>query len=334
MNRIHKQKGAALLVVLLILSVMVIVSVNLTVKYNSEFLRTSNFINGIQANWFERGADELVRRVLHQDFTDNEKSTNLSQYWATQGRSFETDDNGTITTYVHDAYACFNLNALGNKEYIVKLDNEQEVNLANSFLRRIMEYMEINPDEAAIVADSITDMVDGDSTASDYGAEDPYYRALKHPFVLPNSYLYDISEIRSVKGMTPSIYRRLAPFVCALNNGELKININTIIMQKAPLLAALMLNDSMSLEDAATLIRERDREGWNSATDFLSLELVKEMLTDTTRNFISKVVTVKSNYFKSESEIEFAGLLRRYVSYFYRSGDDAMLYQRIYGGAQ
>ncbi len=334
MSSLRKERGAALLVVLLILSVMVIVATNITVKYNSEFLRTSNFITGIQASWLDRGSDELVRRVLHQDFVDNSNSTNLSQYWATQGRSFQTDDNGTITTYVHDGYACFNLNALGNSDYTVTLDNEENVNLANRYLRKIMEYMEIDPDDAAIVADSITDMVDTDSTASDYGAEDAYYRALKHPFVVPNTMLYDVSEIRAARGMTASIYRRLSPFVCALNNTELKININTIILQKAPLLAGMFLNDSMTLDDAALIIKERDREGFESTSDFLALGAVADMLTTTTRNFVSKIIVTKSSYFVADTEIEYAGLVRRYLSYFYRSGEQAYLYQRIYGGTK
>ncbi|MGN1357080.1 MAG: type II secretion system minor pseudopilin GspK [Succinivibrionaceae bacterium] len=334
MKYLKKQQGAALLVVLLILAVMVIVASRITVKYNSEFLRTRSFLAGIQANWMDRGSDELVRRVLNQDFSDNSESTNLSQYWATQGRSFDTDDGGTITTYVHDAYACFNLNALSNDEYVIKQENGEKLNLANLYLRKIMEYMQVDPDDATIVADSITDMVDMDSSPRDNGAEDAYYRALRHPFVIPNGQLYDVSEIRQVRGMTPGIYRRLRPFVCALNNNSLKINVNTIILQKAPLLAALLLNDNLTLDDAASVIRERSREGWNSAGSFMSADIVKDMITDQTRSFISRVAVVKSDYFMSQTEVDFDGLVRSYQSFFYRSGTQAYLYQRIYGGTQ
>ncbi|MBO6071106.1 MAG: general secretion pathway protein GspK, partial [Succinivibrionaceae bacterium] len=89
MNRHNNEHGSAIIVVLLILSVMVIVSTNITVKYNSEFLRTANFINGIQTKWYGVASEELAARVLHQDFEDNHNTINLSGYWAAPERSSE-----------------------------------------------------------------------------------------------------------------------------------------------------------------------------------------------------------------------------------------------------
>ncbi|MBQ8708751.1 MAG: type II secretion system minor pseudopilin GspK [Succinivibrionaceae bacterium] len=327
------QRGSALLVVLLILSVMVIVATNMTMRYNSEFLRTANFVNGIQAKWYAKSSDSLVRRVLHQDFSDNPDSINTSQYWSTEGRTYDIE-GGLIATYVYDDYSCFNLNALANHGYDISDETGTKTNLAREMLIRLMLYMQIQINEAEEVADSITDMVDSDTSISRAGAEDSYYMSLAYPFVIPNTRLYNVSEIRVAKGMTASIYRRLKPFVCALQTNELHINVNTVTEPKAPLLAALMLSEYMTVETALEMIKSRDREGWTSVSNFLKQEQVENMMTERTKNFISGVVAVNSKYFHSETEVEFNGFTRRFFSYFVRNNKDAILYKREYGGAE
>ena len=134
MNRHNNEHGSAIIVVLLILSVMVIVSTNITVKYNSEFLRTANFIS-----------EELAARVLHQDFEDNHNTINLSGYWAAPERSFEVD-GGTIRGYVQDDYSCLNINALGNSLYTARDDSDNRINLAREVLYRLMVFLQIPAD--------------------------------------------------------------------------------------------------------------------------------------------------------------------------------------------
>ncbi len=321
------------MVVLLILSVMVIVSSNMTMRYNSEFLRTANFINGVQAKWYARSSDALVRRVLRQDFTDDDTSTNLSQYWATQGRTYDID-GGLIATYVYDDTTCINLNALANHGYDISDENGNKKNLLREMFIRLMLYMQINSTDAEMVADAVTDMIDSDMTISKYGAEDSYYMSLQYPFILPNTRLYNVSEIRAVKGMTSSIYRRIKPFLCTLQSNEQKINVNTLTEAKAPLLAALMLSDYMTVEVALDMIKSREREGWSSVSNFLEQDQVASVMTDRTKNFIKSVVDVKSNYFHAEMEVDFNGLRRKFFSYFVKNNKEAILYKREYGGAE
>jgi general secretion pathway protein K len=320
-------------VVLLILSVMVIVATNMTMRYNSEFLRTANFVNGIQGKWYHKSSDSLVRRVLHQDFDDDPNSVNLSQYWATQGRTFEVD-GGLISTHVYDDYSCFNLNSLGNHGYDYSDETGTKTNMAREVFVRLMVYMQIQLGDAEAVADAVTDMVDTDAGISRNGAEDSYYMSLPYPFVIPNTRLFNVSEIRVAKGMTPSIYRRLKPFVCALPNNELHINVNTLTEEKAPLLAALLLSDYMTVESALEIINSRDREGWTTVSNFLNQELITSTTTVRTKGFISSVVTVNSNYFRAETVLEYNGLIRRFFSYFVKNNKEAILYKREYGGAE
>ena len=65
-----------------------------------------------------------------------------------------------------------------------------------------------------------------------------------------------------MRGVDAALYRRLLPLVCALPNADLMVNINTLTPEQAPLLAALFL-DSLSVEQAQSVLAARPREGWN-----------------------------------------------------------------------
>lgn len=333
MSKSRDSKGSAIIVVLLILSVMVIVSTNITVKYNSEFLRTANFVNGIQAKWYGVGSEELAARVLHQDFEDNHNTVNLSGYWASPERSFEVD-GGTIRGYLQDDYACLNLNSLGNSLYTSRDENEMKINLVRDVLYRLMVYLQIPADNAEEVADSITDMIDTDSNTLPFGAEDQYYRGLPYPFLIPNAFISDVSEIRAVKGMSASIYRRISPYLCALNTNELKINVNTMTKFRSPLLAALFVDDNMTVEDALEIIEQREMNGWTSTSQFLNLDQVKGRITSKNKAFFNSILMVNSGYFSGVTKVEYNNTTVIYKSFYKRKNRYVELYKREYGGLE
>ena len=329
----NRSKGSAIIVVLLILAVMVIVSTNITVKYNSEFLRTANFVNGIQAKWYALGSEELAARVLHQDFEDNHNTINLSGYWASPERSFPVE-GGTIRGYIQDDYACLNLNALGNSLYTFRDESEQRINLVREVLYRLMVFLQVPADNAEEVADSITDMVDTDSNTLPRGAEDQYYRGQPYPFVLPNGFLNDVSEIRAVKGMSASIYRRISPFLCTLNTNELKINVNTLTNFRAPLLAALFVDDNVTVEEALEIIEARELNGWNSTSQFTNLDLVKSKINLKNKTFFNSILMVNSGYFSAVTKVDYNDTTLVFKSFFKRNNRYVELYKREYGGIE
>ena len=106
-----RQRGMALLVVLLILSVMVIIASNMSGRLQLELRRTANITTGKQAWWYALSAEALVSKVLTQDFKDNPEVVNLSQNWARKNTVFPVDD-GQLKGEVTDLQSCFNLNSL------------------------------------------------------------------------------------------------------------------------------------------------------------------------------------------------------------------------------
>ena len=60
------------------------------------------------------------------------------------------------------------------------------------------------------------------------------------PYRTGNTLFADAGELRAVAGMSPALYRRLRPWLCALPTSDLSpINLNTLSPEQAPLLAML-----------------------------------------------------------------------------------------------
>ncbi|MGL5293538.1 MAG: GspK family T2SS minor pseudopilin variant ExeK, partial [Aeromonas sp.] len=106
-----QQRGMALLVVLLILSLMVIIASNMSSRLQLELRRTANITTGKQAWWYALSAEALVSKELTQDFKDSPEVVNLSQNWARKNTVFPVDD-GQLKGEVTDLQSCFNLNSL------------------------------------------------------------------------------------------------------------------------------------------------------------------------------------------------------------------------------
>jgi general secretion pathway protein K len=78
----------------------------------------------------------------------------------------------------------------------------------------------------------------------------------------------EVSELRAVSGMTPEIYTRLRPWVCALPTTDLSpINVNTLAPEQAPLLAMLG-PQQIGVDAVRGVLAARPQQGWNSMTDF------------------------------------------------------------------
>ncbi|MGL5334063.1 MAG: type II secretion system minor pseudopilin GspK, partial [Aeromonas veronii] len=231
-----RQRGMALLVVLLILSVMVIIASNMSGRLQLELRRTANITTGKQAWWYALSAEALVSKVLTQDFKDNPEVVNLSQNWARKNTVFPVDD-GQLKGEVTDLQSCFNLNSLsvaskaGSGEELAQQPYPVQV------FRELLKQLAMDDYEAAQLTDAIRDWTDKDTAlVSSLGAEDAYYEGLKPPYLTANQWMLGKHELRAVRGVTARVYAKLAPYVCTLPNDKLKININTLASQRPELL--------------------------------------------------------------------------------------------------
>lgn len=322
----QKQRGMALLVVLLLLAVMVTLASNMTQRYRMEWLRTDQQQLQMQNYWYLLGTETLISKALNQDFKDDPDKNSLAQYWATEGQVFPVE-NATLQGVVRDAQACFNLNSLSGSD--AESPSASSTYRANVFYHLLLN-LKVDDYRAQQITAALQDWLDSDTNVRQFGAEDSDYESLTPPYLPANGLMQDVSELRAVKGVDAKLYRQLLPLICVIPVKTLSIDINTLRPVQAPLLAALFI-DTLNVDDARTLLEQRPREGWDSVAQFMELGALSN--TAAAGNQVSSALAVKSFYFLATLQADNDGTKTRLISLFQRqSNNQVTVIRRHFGG--
>lgn len=304
--RLYKQKGVALITVMLIVALCAVIASQMTARLQVQMQRSANMVFNQQAYWYAMGAEAFAKRVLITAFQGDEKVTNLEQIWA-QGETTYPVDFGDITGEISDLQSCLNLNALraplknnnsgGNN---VK-ENKVPARLAFEALLINLQIDDVSQFEAESMADALTDWLDENSgISSSGGAEDNDYASREFPYLAANHYLASVNELRVVEHFTPNVIEKIKPYVCVIPATDMhKININTLNSEHVELLQALL---DVTINEAQDILSARGEKGFASIDDFYnSPEVVK------LKNFNDKKdqFVVDSEYFTLKTSASF-----------------------------
>ncbi|WP_375055056.1 type II secretion system minor pseudopilin GspK [Zobellella sp. DQSA1] len=295
-----RQRGVALLVVLLIVALMTMLAINLTERSGRAYLSTAGHLARQQAKWYALAAEAMAGQMLLSDGRDSPNSTHLAQLWAQEGRQFPVE-GGEIGGQITDAQACFNLNAINQVVSYVDQGEAVEAAYPAQVFHHLLLQLGVEAERAGSVTDALRDWVDNDGAPREKGAEDEAYASLNPPYLPANRALVDVSELRMVLGIDTALYRRLLPYVCVLPQQALLININTLQLSQAALLSALFLNE-VSRTAAAQLLDERPREGWSSVPALLAQGALPELNSEAAK----QVLTVNSQFFFARISVRLA----------------------------
>lgn len=292
-----KQKGLALLSVLIVLTLAILLVAGLSERLGKQVRFSSALQNQEQIYWYSLSAEELAKQILLQDFTDNNQSVHLAQVWALESRSFPLE-KGVINLSVEDHQSCFNLNSLAQP------DDRNSSPPVKPQAVVVFQALLINLGIEEILAEQITEATrdwvhPSRQQQSVQGASDNDYLSLPVPYLPGNISMRDRSEWRAVLGVTPAIAHKALPYLCALPNTTLQFNINTLPTDQPALLAAIT-NNSLSVSQAEALLSSRPREGWQNVGDFIQ-ELPAEL---TPSQELQSSLSVNSHYFEVNAHIQ------------------------------
>ncbi|MEI6486463.1 MAG: type II secretion system minor pseudopilin GspK [Sphingomonadales bacterium] len=163
---------------------------------------------------------------------------------------------------------CFNLNSVAmgapGRTVTRPLGVEQ--------LARLLALLDVPAAEAARIAAATADWIDVDQQPGSGGAEDPAYARADMPYRTAGTLLAEVSEWRAVAGVTPAIFARAAPYVCALPETALsRPNVNSLTPEAAPVIAAI---GNVPLPTARDAIAARPPGGWSDAAQFWAQPLL------------------------------------------------------------
>jgi general secretion pathway protein K len=260
------ERGAALLAVLLLVAVTGAIAATALERIR---ISTSLAINSAaldQARGFAMGIETLLALRVDDLVAISPEMTTLAGGWNGEPRRLPMPGGALAHATLRDGGNCFNINSLvdGGAAQAQAL-TPRPVGVAQ--FTGLMQVIGVPDLNARQIAQAAGDWLDGDLSAVSGGAEDSEYAGSGQSYRTGNTFFADVSELRTVSGMTPEIYAQLRPWICALPSSELSpININTLSIEQAPLLA-MLAPEQISLDQARNAISQRPATGWSSVSD-------------------------------------------------------------------
>lgn len=320
------QSGMALVVVMLCVALLSISAVTVTDRLHYSAKLHSNRQQLQQANWYAIGGEALAISALDQ--VKEEETHHLQQIWAFAGASYPID-GGSLTGQLQDLHHCFNINALLTPPTV----NDQGQTIATQAeqqFRQLMQQLELEQQSDQLI-DRIRDWIDEDFDANGFlGAEDPYYSALTPSQMTRNELMEHSSEI-ALMDLESETLAKLRPWICALPDTNITINVNTLPVEKSALLSAISAQ-AITADKAQELIAQRPDNGWESLEDFLRQAAVAgNNGADASDTAWQSSLTLRSNYFQVTVDVVYYDILLRMRSRLQLGSEQVRVMSREYG---
>jgi general secretion pathway protein K len=278
------EKGIALVLTLLILTLLVVTGLELNRAVRVEATLAENFRDLTQAAYIAQSGVEFARALIQDD---NPSYDGLDEKWA-QFEAFASFSSflfpeGYFTGRIMDENARFNPNGLidayGNVDFKKRDQLERLINLLGY---------------PADWTDALLDWIDTNDQPRSRGAEKEYYLSLKSPYPAKNGPLDSLEELLLIKGVNPETYygkegqEGLKDYLTVHSGG--KININT-----ASLLILMSLSPKVDQTMAQAVLDYRKEKPFQKPEELRSVPG-----WDAVYPLISSEIGVKSDYFKVE----------------------------------
>ena len=230
------QKGMALLITIMTMSVLIAVTVIFHKKSWHSFLVAHNYKVTSELKAMSNSGVNIGREILRQQ-GEKQKYDTLLDGWSLLGK----EDFGSLFTSgelkleIVDLSGRLQVNSLVKKVQKGGKQEAQGKNKMPGVLFRLLlsgDFAIEEESEAKAIVDALIDWIDEDNRESDSGAESSYYQSLKKPYECRNGPVRYIEELLLVKGISPELLfgkekkKGLADFLTVYGTDG-KININT-----------------------------------------------------------------------------------------------------------
>ncbi|NIH42798.1 type II secretion system minor pseudopilin GspK [Enterobacter asburiae] len=298
MSALRKQKGVALLVVLILLVMMSALAAKISQQFCRNLQKTHYQVSQQQLRWAMQAQEKVVKDRLQADASGENKALNLDGDWhqplETRGEDY------TVVSQVEDAQDCFNVNNLLAAEKIPQGQNAPAVPEKprnEQIVEQILTESGISHATAEEVYQQLVDYLDGDATTAKDGAESDAWAGVVPARQPANQMMRTIAEIKQLPAFPAAAYPKVSKLLCALPDSASKVDVNTLKPEQAALLAALFPG-KLTVDDAVRLIDSRPETGWENMETFSkALEQTFPQLKDDLPQ-VAELLSISSRYFR------------------------------------
>ncbi|WOE74320.1 type II secretion system minor pseudopilin GspK [Alterisphingorhabdus coralli] len=257
------ERGAALMTVLLLVSVLSVIA---ALMLERSTLATRLAVNGADretARWQAIGIESLVLQEIANLNLQNGRlpPIGIAPDGIQQQLPFE---RGAAQITVRDGATCFNINSLVTGQQGRLASNPA----AMEQFARLANVVQIDQRQAESLAAAIADWIDSDQQENPGGGEDGFYLREDEPHRTGGQLIYDIGELRAIRGMDEVLFDRLRPWLCALPAAEMsELNINQLRQDQFPLIA-MLLPPEYPVSRVREILATRPPQGFSSVFNF------------------------------------------------------------------
>jgi general secretion pathway protein K len=314
MRRLLKDnRGVALILTVLIISIIVAVTLEFNTAMRSELHAAVNLRDGIRLGCVARSGFDYALAVLFEDGLNAERPfDSLREPWADSkalsGNSASLFEDTTFEVQIRDLAGRIQINALVNEKGEYLADQKE---LLTRFLS--LDIFGLEAEEVDNLVDALKDWMDGDEEVTKFGAESAYYQTLEKPYMCRNAPLESLEELLLVRGMTRELFYGvgekpgISGFLTVYGDG--KVNINTA---DPVVLISLSANlDQRAVEDMVSYRENEDNDisqpNWYKSVPGMSSEVSLDNLATTT----SQHFEILSEAFQDSMRKRVRGLVER-----------------------
>ena len=298
MKAFSKNRGVALITVLIIFSVLSVLAIQILNTQQMHVQRTANIINGSRAYQYMYGAEVFAAAQLKEYFKQSKaERVHRNQPWSQGAIAFEIEQGlGQLEGSLRDMHSCFNINSILMEQVDTGQNNNNGrqigggnnsggsgdvktpgngddgtgmpgVDLFAKLLESNIDDEEASPQALAVATKDFIDD-DQEPTGID-GAEDYNYTGLQVPYRTADTLLAHTSELMVVKGFNADIYESIKDYLCVLPTKDGTINVNTVKPEHAELV--WMLLEDVDLSQVRQALQELPEDGYDEASFFETL---------------------------------------------------------------
>jgi general secretion pathway protein K len=298
----RKQRGVALLVVLILLVMMSVLAARISQQFCRSIQKTRYQASQQQLYWAMQAQGEAIANVLKDAVSGEDKPLDPKGSWV---EPVETrGENYSVESTLHDAQDCFNVNNLQAAEIPAEGTADAPSEKVKAPQQQIVEALLVKAGLSTLNAEEVygqlVDYVDADDMTASGSQEADAWTGM-HPARLPaNQMMRSISEIKLLPAFPENAYASVSTMFCALPDAAALVDVNTLQPEKAALLSALFLG-TLTEDDAIRLIDSRPEAGWESQKAF---EEQLEKQFPATKDVLEQsraFYTVNSHYFSVSS---------------------------------
>ncbi len=209
------QNGAVLVIVLWVLAMLTAIGMGMSYRSGLDIRRASAVTGKTQSLALAQAA---IQRVGYELARDNASYDAWTDPWSNNKDLFDRYRMQTGSYTVAHKIP-------GSEQTLYGAGDEQSRLNANTASKEMWERLLRAEDESPDLAEAILDWIDADSNARFHGAEAYDYALGDNPYRPRNGKMLMPEELLLVKGVTPSLFAKLAPHLTVVGDG--RVNINT-----------------------------------------------------------------------------------------------------------